>query len=52
MVRELEDNNLQVINAMFHYKLLHHKEDIIESDKLANEFKNGLIDPNKINSKF
>ena len=52
MVRELEDNNLNVLNAMFHYKLLHHQTDLEEADMLANEYKVGKIDVSKINSKF
>tara|TARA_B110000285_G_scaffold209485_1_gene250517 strand:- start:15 stop:263 length:249 start_codon:yes stop_codon:yes gene_type:complete len=52
MVRELEDNNLNVLNAMFHYKLLNQQTDYEEADILASEYKVGKIDVSKINSKF
>ena len=52
MVRDLEDNELHVINAMFHYHQMHMREDLKEADDLAAEYKNGKIDPGKINSKF
>ena len=52
MIRELDDNELHVINAMFHYHQLHNREDLKEADDLAAEYKNGKIDPGKINSKF
>lgn len=52
IIRELEDNHLELVEPLFHYTINAIRDHDEESNLLAKDYKKGSLDPTKINSRF
>jgi hypothetical protein len=52
IIRDLEENNMNMVEPLFHYNIEANRDHDIESTILAKEYKRGALDPTKINSRF
>ena len=52
ILKDLEGAESRVIEPLFKYKILDKEEFIQESNDVTKDYKNGLLDPTKNNSKY
>ena len=52
ILKDLEGSESRVIEALFKYKILDKEEFHQESFEVTRDYKNGLLDPTKNNSKY
>ena len=52
ILKDLEGSETRVIEPLFKYKILDKEDFIHESNEVTKDYKNGLLDPTKNNSKY
>jgi hypothetical protein len=52
VIRDLEENDMNLVESLFHYSIAAIRDHDQESHILAKEYKKGSLDPTKINSRF
>lgn len=52
VIRDLEENDINLVEALFYYNIDAIRDHDLESKRLAKEYKKGALDPTKVNSRF